>query len=199
MSPNERDPIERDVAADNAEHELLRRIRADEAAAFETLFREHYESMCALAFRIIRSRDTAEDIAANVFRNVWRIRLEWSPSFPLRAYLLTATRNEALNALRSVRRRADLTELAGREDVPPAFGAGFRSPDEDASAREIEETVGRVAETLPEQCRKAFLLRWRDGLKHREIAERMDLSIKTVEMHLTRALRTLRERLQDHR
>lgn len=199
MSLNERDPSERVSASGNAEHELVRRIRADEAAAFEALFREHYENMCALAFRIIRSRDAAEDIAANVFRNVWRLRLEWDPSFPLRAYLLTATRNEALNALRSIRRRADLTELAGREDVPPAFATGFRSPDEDASAREIQQIVERVIASLPPQCRTAFLLRWRDGLKHREIAEHMGLSIKTVEMHLTRALRTLRERLKEHR
>lgn len=181
------------------ERSLLERIRAGDETAFEAIFTAHYEGMCALAYMLIRSRDAAEDVVSNVFRSLWRRRHEWDPRGSMRTYLLTATRNETLNMLRGIRRQHGLQERAAREDVIPAFGMPMIGPDDAAAASEIGAAVERAADALPPQCRAVFLLRWTEGLKQREIAERLSLSIKTVEMHMTRALRDIRERLRHHR
>lgn len=184
---------------DAEERELLARIRAGDAAAFERLFRQHYEGMCSLAYMLIRSRDAAEDIVANVFRTLWKRRFDWDPSGSARSYLLTATRNEAASWVRQLRRQAGIEQRAGREDTIPALGAPTAAPDDALTAREIHAAIEQASAALPAQCRAVFQLRWTEGLKHREIAERMGLSLKTVEMHMTRALRAIRERLQPHR
>lgn len=185
------------ASPDPAERDLVARIRAGDEAAFETLFTTHYEGMCALAFMLVRSRDAAEDVVSNVFRSLWKRRLEWEPTGPARTYLLTATRNEAANLLRRLRRERGLEERLAREDVAPAFGAATASPGDVVEARELAEAVERAMADLPPRCRDVFLLRWREGLKHREIAQRMGIAVKTVEMHMTRALRAIRDRLHE--
>jgi RNA polymerase sigma-70 factor (ECF subfamily) len=182
-----------------SERDLLARIRADDPGAFEELFTAHYDGMCALAYMLIRSRDAAEDIVSSVFRSLWRRRLEWEPTGPMRSYLLTATRNEAMNVLRQLRRQYGLEERLAREDIVPALSTPAAAPDEAAAAREVTEAIEQAAADLPPQSRAVFMLRWSEGLKQREIADRMGLSIKTVEMHMTRALRSIRDRLRDHR
>jgi RNA polymerase sigma-70 factor (ECF subfamily) len=182
---------------DAAERELIARVRAGDVAAFETLFVTHYEGMCALAFMLVRSRDAAEDVVANVFRNLWARRAGWEPHGAARTYLLTATRNEALNLLRSLRRERGFAERLAREEVVPALGSAAAPPDDAAVARDHTAAIEQAAETLPARAREVFLLRWREGLKYPEIAERLGIALKTVEMHMTRALRSIRERLHE--
>lgn len=84
-----------------------------------------------------------------------------------------------------------------RESVLAEHDAVTTSPDDVIAARELVEIVGRIVDELPPRCQDVFLLRWREGLKHREIAARLGIELKTVEMHMTRALRMIRERLPD--
>ncbi len=176
----------------------LAQIRAGDAQAFAQLFTAHYEGMCALAYTFVRSRDAAEDIVANVFRNLWLRRLEWEPHGPVQTYLLTATRNEAINLLRRLRREHALEERALAEDFAPAVGARAVLPDSAVIAGELSRAIEQAAAALPPRCREVFFLRWRAGLKHEEIAARMGISRKTIEMQMTKALRAVRERLREH-
>lgn len=189
-------PVLPDMAAERA---LVARIRAGDEAAFETLFLAHYEGMCALAYSLVRSREAAEDIVSNVFRSLWKRRHEWHPVGPVRTYLLTATRNEALNLLRRIKRERALEEELVREDVLPAFGVAAALPDDEVATKELLGVVEQVVAELPPRCRDVFLLRWSEGLKYREIAERLGIEVKTVEMYMTRAMRAIRERLGDER
>lgn len=183
-------------ASEAAEPELVARIRAGDASAFEVLFETHYDGMCALAFMLVRSREAAEDVVANVFRNLWGRRFEWQPTGPVRTYLLTATRNEAINLLRRLRREHGLAERLTQEDVIPAFGSPTISPDDAAAARELGDAVEKATAGLSRRCRNVFLLRWHEGLKYQEIAQQLGISIKTVEMHMTNALKTIRDQLR---
>jgi len=182
-------------APDPDERELIARIRAGDEAAFETLFVTHYEGMCALAYMLVRSRDAAEDIVANIFRNLWKIRRDWAPTGPARTYLLTATRNEALNLLDRIRRERALEDRIAREDLIPAFGAPAVAPDDLVETRELTDAIERAVVDLSPRVREVFQLRWHEGLKYRQIADRLGISVKTVEMHMTAALREIRARL----
>lgn len=175
---------------------MLARIRAGDASAFEELFAAHYDGMCALAYTFVRSREAAEDVVANVFRNLWMRRLEWELTGPVRTYLFTATRNEAFNLLRRVRRERGLEERAMGEDLALALGAAAPAPDSVLLARELAAAIERAGEDLPPRCRQVFFLRWREGLKQREIADRMRISVKTVEMQMTLALKAIRARVR---
>lgn len=178
---------------------MLARLRAGDASAFERLFTSHYEGMCALAYTFVRSREAAEDIVANVFRSLWIRRFEWEPRGPAQAYLFTATRNEAINLLRRLRRERGLEERVHAEDIVPALSAPAVAPDSAVIASELTSAIERAGARLPPRCREVFFLRWREGLRNSEIAERMGISPKTVEMQMTRALRALREGLRSLR
>src|SRR5690606_28544647 len=120
-----------------------------------------------------------------------------APVGPVRTCLLSAMRNEALNLVRRIQRERALEEELLRESVLAEHDAVTTSPDDVIAARELVEIVGRIVDELPPRCQDVFLLRWREGLKHREIAARLGIELKTVEMHMTRALRMIRERLPD--
>lgn len=183
------------ASPDRDERDLIMRIRAGDESAFETLFTTHYEGMCSLAYMLVHSRDAAEDIVSNVFRSLWKRRFDWSPTGPARTYLLTATRNESINLLRRIRRERELEGRLTREDVVPALGTPPISPIDRVMERELAAAIERIVADLPRRARGVFLLRWHEGLKYREIASRLGITVKSTEMHMTRALRTIRERL----
>jgi RNA polymerase sigma-70 factor (ECF subfamily) len=171
------------------DHDLLDRLRQSDHAAFEALFREHYASLVGVAERMLRRRETAEEIVQDVLLEIWRRRetlvIEESP----RAYLFRATRNRALNAIRHERlvdRSAHL--VRGETLSAPPTSAG-------AAESEIEEAVRAAVAELPDRCREVFELSRGSGLRYAEIAAVMGISVKTVEAQMGKALRTLRTRL----
>lgn len=177
---------------------LVARIRAGDVRAFETLFRTHFASLCSLAFSFVRAPDAAEDVVQNVFRVVWMRRRLWHVHGAVGAYLRQAVRHEALNALRGARRERDAVLRASRDasvtDVERDAGV-----EDMVAAAELAQTVVEAAYGLPPRCRAVFLLKWERGLTYREIADRLNLSIKTVEMQMTRALKSIRARVGDPR
>src|SRR5688572_27707672 len=100
---------ERDI--NDAERELVNRVRAGDERAFESVVIAHYAVMCSAAAAVLRSRDAVEDIVQEVLRRLWARRAHWDAHAPLRVYLIVATRNEAISVLRRMRRDRG---LAGR-------------------------------------------------------------------------------------
>jgi RNA polymerase sigma-70 factor (ECF subfamily) len=177
---------------------LVARIRVGDARAFEALFRAHFASLCSLAFSFVRAPDAAEDVVQNVFWAVWMRRRLWHVHGTVGAYLRQAVRHEALTALRGARRERDPVLRAGRDasltDVERDAGT-----EDIVAAAELAQAVVAAAHGLPPRCRAVFLLKWERGLTYREIADRLNLSIKTVEMQMTRALKSIRARVADPR
>jgi RNA polymerase sigma-70 factor (ECF subfamily) len=178
---------------------LVARIAAGDALAFESLFRAQFATLCNVAVSYVRAPDAAEDIVQNVFRTLWMRRTDWVVHGALGAYLRAAVRNEALNALRGARRERAATERAGRDAVCAGMGSGPPAIEDAMAAAELSQTVIDVAAALPPRCRTVFLLKWQHGHTYSQIAERLDISIKTVEMQMTRALKRVRARVGDRR
>jgi RNA polymerase sigma-70 factor (ECF subfamily) len=177
---------------------IVARVREADIAAFEDLFTRYYQSLYALAYRYLGTRESAEDAVQDVFRRIWQRHSEWLPRGPIRAYLVTATRNECLNALRTdAHSRAMLGRTAWQEAVP---GMAAPQPPADSSvvSAELAVAIEQAASDLPPRCREVFLRRWQLALTTTEIAEAMGISVKSVEAHMTRALFFLRERLRSH-
>jgi RNA polymerase sigma-70 factor (ECF subfamily) len=168
---------------------LLDRLRAGDEAAFDAIFRGRYALLVAVAERMLRDRAVAEEVVQEVLLNLWRRREALGPDEALGPYLVRATRNRALNHLRrlSVERR-DAVHAAGPSETQ-ASGVG------QAVATELAAAIAAAVAELPPRCREVVTLSRARGLSYAEIAEALDISIKTVEAQMGRALRTLRERL----
>lgn len=171
------------------EGDLLRRMSAGEQAAFDAIFRAHYTHLVAFAHGLLRDRSASEDAAQEVMLELWRRRGEVVITESLRAYLLRATRNRALNQLRhaNVQKRAE-PHLMSDDAVMPT-GAS------ELVATELRAAILEAIAELPPACREVFELSRGRGLRYAEIASTLGISVKTVESQMGKALRHLRVRL----
>jgi RNA polymerase sigma-70 factor (ECF subfamily) len=174
-----------------AEAEVVRRIRAGDHGAFETVFRTHYARLCDFANSIVRAPDVAEEVVQDVFANIWRQRSSLQITGTLRAYLYGAVRNRALNHSR----RSALEVPVHPIDEPRAPGSDAQAGLESAEVRAL---VRAALQSLPPRNREVLELRWLHGLSHADIAAALGISRKGVENHLTRGLAALRDRLPRH-
>jgi RNA polymerase sigma-70 factor (ECF subfamily) len=174
----------------DAGNELAARIRAGDARALEVLFRDHYAALCDFAMRYVGA-GAAEDLVQDLFADLWARRADWTLRESVRAYLFAAVRNRALN----LRKREAVERDWEREETASEVPSLHRTPETTLDRLEREELsarVGAAVESLPERCRLVMHLRWRERLPHAEIAAVMGISVKGVEMQLSRGLKALR-------
>lgn len=169
----------------------IERIRGGNEAEFKEVFQAHYPALCAFAYRFTGSSSAAEEIVQTVFVDLWEQRQRLRVRTSLRAYLYAATRNRALDERKHEQVEARWAERSRAEDEV--------SIDSDAQqAMETSETSAALHAAiaqLPERERLIVTLRWLRGLKPPEIAEALGISVKGVEIQITRALRALRGHL----
>lgn len=164
------------------------------------LFREYYVSLCAYSRRFVGRKDIAEEIVSDTFFKIWENRTKIAINTSVKAYLFQAVCNNSLNYLRRLKHETKLEEFF-RET---AFeNIAFEEPLDEIEVQsllmtDINQKIEEVVSQLPEQQKKAFQLKRIEGKKTKEVAEIMGLSVKTVEMHLTKASLNLRQKLKDY-
>ena len=171
------------------DRELLARVRSGDEGAYDSVFRTWYPVLVRVAGALLRDADAAEEIAQEVMHELWRRRHLMEADVSLRAYLLRSIRNRSLNHLRHLR---------VRRETEPQVAESYSAPivaDQPIVARELQEAVEKALAELPPRCREVFDLSRVHGLKYAEIAEALEISPKTVEAQMGKALRHLRERL----
>lgn len=169
--------------------ELL--AKRDEAA-FEQVFKTYFKSLHAYAFTILKDDAAAEEMVQQVFFKLWERTASLSISGSVAAYLYRAVHNESMNYLKHRKVRADhrmQVAYSMRSQADPASGKLL--------AGEMEKKIRDALNELPEQCRTVFQLSRFEELKYRDIAEQLDISVKTVENHMGKALKLLRAKLID--
>ncbi len=175
--------------------ELVRRIRAGDERALEVVFRAHYAGMASFVQRFVRSSDLAEELVQDVFLKLWAKREQLAEIETFRTYLFRAARNTALNYLRRVKLERKWREEQGVDDDPPTSFAA----DEETAEQEVAVAVQVAINRLPPRCREIFLLSRDGGLTYAEIARSLEISVKTVETQMGRALKSLRASLRHFR
>lgn len=169
--------------------DLLARLHASDHAAFDQLFRQWYEAVVRSANRIVHDPGVAEELAQDVFLELWRRREALPDGSSPAGYLLQSVRNRALNHLRhlQVQKKSQVFVEALHEPAEPA--------DADSSHRELEQAIQEAIAALPPRTREVFLMSRERNLRYTEIAEQLGVTVKAVEANMSRALRLLRERL----
>jgi RNA polymerase sigma-70 factor (ECF subfamily) len=158
----------------------------------ELLFREHFKGLHAYACTIIKEEETAEDIVQNVFFRLWEKKEALPQVSSVAAYLYRSVHNESLNCLKHAKVKQAYQQFAmhhHKEEIQPSGKS---------SLHELEHRLEGALNELPEACRTIFQLSRFEELKYREIAERLGLSVKTVENQMGKALRLMREKLVDY-
>ena len=169
---------------------LVARVRTGDVAAFETIFRRHGERLIRFAEQELHSADAAEDVVQDVFLAVWRAREAWVVQTSIATYLFQAVRHRVVNRARQ--RAGEDPRRGGVALTPEMHAADEPAPDDALELDELQMTVERAVVALSPRTREVFQLSRDRGLAYREIAALLGVSVKTVEMHVGRALAALR-------
>jgi RNA polymerase sigma-70 factor (ECF subfamily) len=181
-----------DASLDLGDRRWAERIRAGDADAFETVFRELYPGLCSFVTHRVRSRAIAEDIVQDLFLSLWKKRAALDLRQSLPTYLYSAARNRALNHLRHERVVTRWRRLPRGERDDPL------SPlERDLWQAELSTALQRAITRLPERCRAVFTMSRQQGKSYAEIAAAMHISVKTVDAQMGRALKFIRAQLRD--
>lgn len=161
-------------------------------AGFEVLFKAHYKELHTYAFSLIRDWDMAEEIVQALFLKVWE-KNEWLHiRTSVRSYLYRAVYHDSLNFMRQEKvhlRYQNLTAHALKNETDDAAGK--------LKLGEVERHLQKALNKLPEKCRAIFHLSRFEEMKYKEIASQLNISIKTVETQMVKALRILRHEMQE--
>ena len=164
------------------------------------LFKEYYISLCSYSRRYVGRKDIAEEIVSDTFFQIWANRSKIEINTSVKAYLYKAVCNNSLNYLRKMKLESALEGYfldTNFENI--AFSENMVDVEEKSLVMEdIHMKVEEAVNQLPVQQQRVFRLKRFEGRKLKEIAEVMDISVKTVEMHLAKATLTLRNKLKNH-
>nr|WP_121271099.1 RNA polymerase sigma-70 factor [Pedobacter schmidteae] len=166
---------------------LLDEIKVGNKAAFNELFNRYWKKLLAISYNYTKDQSAAEETVQEVFIGLWNRRKDLNIQ-SLAPYLATAVKFSVLAALQQQKRREELT--LNNYQVNP-----ITLTEEEIYARFLQEQIDGIAARLPEKCRLVFKYSRSEGLSIPEISEAMNISQKTVEAHLSKALKTIRKDL----
>ncbi|HKJ41072.1 MAG TPA: RNA polymerase sigma-70 factor [Sunxiuqinia sp.] len=175
------------------EKELFNQLKQGDKIAFETIFNTYYASLCHYANRMLDDDEKAEEIVQDLFVNLWSKRKSLNVESSLKYYLFRSVRNLCLNQIQHFKIREKYAKnVTENQDLTIQDDDYFIEVD---LAKKIAESIN----SLPEKRRQIFKLSREEGLKYKEIAEKLNLSVKTVEAQMGLALKQLREKLKDYK
>ena len=157
----------------------------------EILFRKYYAGLCKSLYKILRDATLAEDIVQEVFLKVWEVRETLKMEDAIQSYLYRSCYNAALNFLKQQKKNTDLDNLE-------ATITASDSAERHLNFQETEAEIQKAIDALPPKTKVVFTLSRFEELSYKEIAERLDISVKSVEKHMGIALQRLRENLKDY-
>jgi RNA polymerase sigma-70 factor (ECF subfamily) len=172
--------------------EVIVSIKSGDKKAFEQLFYEYYQMLVRYAFTYMKDHDIAEEVVQDIMVKFWEKRAELPNDVKVKPYLFRMTGNHCLNVLKH-----EKVKLQHQTETV-ANGISMSDGFEVIASNELNTEIKKAIADLPEQCGKVFLLSRDEGLSYKEIAESLDISIKTVENHISKALKLLREALKPY-
>jgi len=178
--------------AEYTDEELLSLLVTDGESAIDLIFRKHYTFLCKSVYRIIPDSQITEDLAQEVFYEVWKKRERLKITTSLKAYLKRAALNKALNYIRD--QKIDFRNAPAKEELVSKADNVIQ----ELAADNLQQEIDAAIDSLPERCRLVFVLSRFEEMSYKQIAEQLDISIKTVENQISKALKSLRVALADH-
>lgn len=170
---------------------LIEKLISGEEKAYILLLEKYHKQLNAYAVTLTHDQSTAQDIVQNVFLKTWKSRKKLNPEFSIRNFLYKCVYNEFLNSYQ----KNKSVVLLNQKYIEYSHEVAIEM--DDNMMNRMMDIVNREIKKLPPKCQKVFILSKKEGLTNSEIAEYLDVSIKTVEAQITKAFRILKNELGD--
>ena len=165
--------------------QLIDRLKMDDETALSAIYKKYWEQLYLSAYHVLKDSQACEDIIQELFIKLWNNRYSITINVSLKAYLYACIRYEVYRQIKTGMLRGGIyDDVLERIHTPAAY--------DNIEYKELTEQVSSVVNTLPDKCREVYKLSREECLSHKEIASQLNISTKTVENHLTKALRQLR-------
>ena len=171
------------------DEQLISRIKQDDRAAFRLLFDRYYKALLGTAINVLKDVNAAKDATQDVFLQLWKKRASLEIKSSPAAYLKRSTINRALNQIKAKKHFVGEEHLEQQQNKET-------NVIQQLEAQDLKAAMQQALDTLPEGCRTIFVMRRLEGMRVKEIAAKLDISPKTVENQLTKALKVLKAAIQ---
>ncbi|WP_432713872.1 RNA polymerase sigma-70 factor [Pedobacter sp.] len=167
--------------------EIIRYIKKDDCSAFTELYNRYWEKLLVVSLNRLNNLEAAQEIVQDVFTSIWERRSELDIKSTVSSYLAVAVKYRVIDLLASKAYKVKKTE------IQEAILSGFEpSVEEQYFEKELIKRIEETIQNLPEKCQLVFRLSRESGLTYKQIAEKLKISEKTVEAHMSKALKELR-------
>ena len=177
------------IFINNNDESIFHQVKNNNEKAFEVLFKKYYAPLCKYVYTYLKDKDESENITQEVFITIWNNKEQIAINTSVSSYLYRSVRNHAINFLKKSTRYS----VESIENMPGFEIANEESEIDEDTFFEMEKKISEAIDSLPDRCREVFKLSRVDGLKYKEIAEQLDISIKTVETQMSIALKRMRD------
>jgi len=172
---------------------LFQRVKNDDYRAFETIFKNSYRNLCTYSCQFVVCPQLAEEIVDDVFCNLWKNRKRITITSSFQSYLIRSIRNRSMDCLRKLKGKTNYyLEQAERVHCKQAIAS------DKMIYEELCQQIDIAVRGLPEQCRIIFQMSRDQELPYKEIARILNISIKTVDTQIGRALKFIRKSIASH-
>lgn len=172
------------------DEELMQEIKADNMFAFDIIYKKYCKRVYKFGYSILKSSEDAENLTQDVFLNLWENRHKVEKDSSIKSYIFTITYNSSISIIRKKTKESEfvkyLKSLPEINEEPSNVELEFN---------ELTIKLGEIIETLPQRQKEVYVLHRVEGLKYKVISERLHISVNTIENHMSRALKTIREKL----
>jgi RNA polymerase sigma-70 factor (ECF subfamily) len=165
---------------------------------YRHLYHQYYSMLFNLAYQYLDDADDAKEIVQNAFLKLWEIKGQLKDNSNLKNYLYTLVKNGCLNQIKRKQIVNNHNNNIKQRELELQYESLSRMSFDYMEIEELKNKIEEAVSNLPEHCRKVFCMSRYEGFKNTEIAEKLNISEKTVEAHMTKALKSLRVALKDY-
>jgi len=171
----------------------LKKIKLGNIKAFENVFREFYPVLCSFANKILKDKDKSEEIVQDIFYNIWKKRENIEINTSLKSYLFKSVQNKCYQI-----EQHKVIENKYKNYVKQESFSNYNIPFDELELQEVNLLIEATLNSLPANCNTIFRMSRFEGLKYKEIAEKLSISVKTVEANMSKALKKFRTNLKEY-
>lgn len=168
--------------------DVVIKLKEKDEKAFELVFRKYYPELCGFALKYVQNQDVAEELVQELFCTLWKKLDNLVINTSLKSYLYSAVRNAAFNYFKH-------QEVTNRYTAYQLERGETHTHENTMEVKELQSQIDKAVQSLPEKCREVFRLSRFEHKKYKEIAEELNISIKTVENQMGKALSVMRKEL----
>lgn len=167
---------------------LLLQLKRGDENALDVIYRTYWEGLFFYSYHLLKDKHACEDVIQDLFVRLWENREQLDVRLSLKAYLYASCRYALYKLIRKEQVREDIFDaIYERLHTETAYGS--------LEHKELVQQINAIVNGLPPKCREVYELSRKENLSHKEIGERLGISVKTVENHINRALKELKQSL----